>query len=126
MCIRDRAYFEYDSKKSYGIAKSHLRFSKSPIRSTYLIKAADFLACHSQSYITKYDMIHEIKDGGTFLLNTSWDAAELELHLPGDVKKYIADHNVQFYTGLLYTSSNSAARWRKLVAVLRRRGQRFI
>ena len=93
-----QAYFEYDSKKSYGITKSHLRFSKSPIRSTYLIKAADFLACHSQSYITKYDMIHEIKDGGTFLLNTSWDAAELENHLPGDVKKYIADHNVQFYT----------------------------
>ena len=93
-----QAYFEYDSKKSYGITKSHLRFSKSPIRSTYLIKAADFLACHSQSYITKYDMIHEIKDGGTFLLNTSWDAAELEIHLPGDVKKYIADHNVQFYT----------------------------
>ncbi len=67
-----QAYFEYDSKKSYGITKSHLRFSKSPIRSTYLIKAADFLACHSQSYITRYDMIHEIKDGGTFLLNTSW------------------------------------------------------
>lgn len=93
-----QAYFEYDSKKSYGITKSHLRFSRSPIRSTYLIKAADFLACHSQSYISKYDMIHEIKDGGTFLLNTSWDAAELELHLPGDVKKYIADHKVQFYT----------------------------
>ena len=93
-----QAYFEYDSKKSYGITKSHLRFSKSPIRSTSLIKAADFLACHSQSYITRYDMIHEIKDGGTFLLNTSWNQAELEEHLPGDVKKYIADHNVQFYT----------------------------
>ena len=93
-----QAYFEYDSKKSYGITKSHLRFSKSPIRSTYLIKAADFLACHSQSYITRYDMIHEIKDGGTFLLNTSWNQEELEEHLPGDVKKYIADHNVQFYT----------------------------
>lgn len=93
-----QAYFEYDSKKSYGITKSHLRFSKSPIRSTYLIKAADFLACHSQSYITKYDMIHEIKDGGTFLLNTSWSGKELEKNLPGDVKKYIADHNVQFYT----------------------------
>ena len=72
-----QAYFEYDSKKSYGITKSHLRFSKSPIRSTYLIKAADFLACHSQSYITRYDMIHEIKDGGTFLLNTSWTEEEL-------------------------------------------------
>ena len=92
-----QAYFEYDSKKSYGITKSHLRFSKDPIRSTYLIKAADFLACHSQSYITRYDMIHEIKDGGTFLLNTSWSEAELDKELPGDVKKYIADHNVQFY-----------------------------
>ena len=92
-----QAYFEYDSKKSYGITKSHLRFSKEPIRSTYLIKAADFLACHSQSYIDRYDMIHEIKDGGTFLLNTSWSEAELEEKLPGNVKKYIADHNVQFY-----------------------------
>ncbi|MEY8260307.1 pyruvate:ferredoxin (flavodoxin) oxidoreductase [Oscillospiraceae bacterium 50-60] len=92
-----QAYFEYDSKKSYGITKSHLRFSKDPIRSTYLIKAADFLACHAQSYITRYDMIHEIKDGGTFLLNTSWSEAELDSKLPGDVKKYIADHHVQFY-----------------------------
>ena len=92
-----QAYFEYDSKKSYGITKSHLRFSRKPIRSTYLIKAADFLACHSQSYIHRYDMIHEIKDGGTFLLNTSWTEAELERNLPGDVKRYIARHNVQFY-----------------------------
>ena len=92
-----QAYFEYDSKKSYGITKSHLRFSKSPIRSTYLIKAADFLACHAQSYITRYDMIHEIKDGGTFLLNTSWTEDELAEKLPGDVKRYIARHNVQFY-----------------------------
>ena len=92
-----QAYFEYDSKKSYGITKSHLRFSREPIRSTYLIKAADFLACHSQSYIHRYDMIHEIKDGGTFLLNTSWTEAELERNLPGDVKRYIARHNVQFY-----------------------------
>ena len=93
-----QAYFEYDSKKSYGITKSHLRFSKNPIRSTYLIKAADFLACHAQSYITKYDMIHEIKDGGVFLLNTAWSGEELEKNLPGNVKKYIANHNVQFYT----------------------------
>ncbi|MEA4942678.1 MAG: pyruvate:ferredoxin (flavodoxin) oxidoreductase [Oscillibacter sp.] len=92
-----QAYFEYDSKKSYGITKSHLRFSKNPIRSTYLIKAADFLACHAQSYITSYDMIHEIKDGGTFLLNTAWTEAELNEKLPGDVKNYIANHNVQFY-----------------------------
>lgn len=93
-----QAYFEYDSKKSYGITKSHLRFSKQPIRSTYLIKAADFLACHAQSYITRYDMLHELKDGGVFLLNTSWTAAELERNLPGDVKKYIAEHQIQFYT----------------------------
>ena len=101
-----QAYFEYDSKKSYGITKSHLRFSKEPIRSTYLIKAADFLACHAQSYISRYDMIHEIKDGGTFLLNNYWRGAELEKNLPGDVKKYIADHNVQFYT----VDANSIAR----------------
>ncbi|WP_312940256.1 pyruvate:ferredoxin (flavodoxin) oxidoreductase [Oscillibacter sp.] len=92
-----QAYFEYDSKKSYGITKSHLRFSKDPIRSTYLIKAADFLACHSQSYINNYDMIHEVKDGGTFLLNTAWTEEELSEKLPGDVKNYIANHNVQFY-----------------------------
>ena len=92
-----QAYFEYDSKKSYGITKSHLRFSHIPIRSTYLITAADFLACHSQSYINRYDMIHEIKDGGTFLLNTSWTEAELEEKLPADVKRHIAEHNVQFY-----------------------------
>ncbi|WP_312611302.1 pyruvate:ferredoxin (flavodoxin) oxidoreductase [Oscillibacter sp.] len=92
-----QAYFEYDSKKSYGITKSHLRFSKDPIRSTYLIKAADFLACHAQSYINSYDMIHEVKDGGTFLLNTAWTEEELGEKLPGDVKNYIANHDVQFY-----------------------------
>ena len=93
-----QAYFEYDTKKSYGITKSHLRFSKTPIHSTYLIKAADFLACHVQSYIDRYDMIHEVKDGGTFLLNTSWNEAELSEKLPGGVKKYIAEHHVKFYT----------------------------
>ena len=92
-----QAYFEYDAKKSYGITKSHLRFSKEPIRSTYLITAADFLACHEQSYINRYDLIHEVKDGGTFLLNCSWSEEELSEKLPGDVKKYIADHNVNFY-----------------------------
>ena len=92
-----QAYFEYDARKSYGITKSHLRFSRSPIRSTYLIRSADFLACHSQSYIDRYDMIHEVKDGGTFLLNTSWTEAELEEKLPADVKRHIAQHNVQFY-----------------------------
>ncbi len=92
-----QAYFEYDTKKSYGITKSHLRFSKTPIHSTYLIKAADFLACHVQSYIGRYDMIHEVKDGGTFLLNCAWSEQELSEKLPGDVKKYIAGHDVHFY-----------------------------
>ncbi len=92
-----QAYFEYDTKKSYGITKSHLRFSKSPIHSTYLIKAADFLACHVQSYISRYDMIHEVKDGGIFLLNTAWAEDQLGEKLPGDVKKYIADHKIRFY-----------------------------
>lgn len=92
-----QAYFEYDSKKSYGITISNLRFSKSPIRSTYLIKAADFLACHAQTYISRYDMIHELKPNGTFLLNTSWTEDELDEKIPGDVKKYIADNNIQFY-----------------------------
>ena len=93
-----QAYFEYDSKKSYGITKSHLRFSKSPIRSTYLIKAADFLACHSQSYITRYDMIHEIKDGGTFLINCQWSDEELDKHMPAVAKRYIAEHHINVYT----------------------------
>ena len=92
-----QAYFEYDTKKSYGITKSHLRFSKDPIRSTYLITAADFLACHAESYIYRYDMIHEVKDGGTFLLNCTWKPEELDEKLPAAVKKYIADHNVNFY-----------------------------
>ncbi|MBZ9626013.1 pyruvate:ferredoxin (flavodoxin) oxidoreductase [Clostridium sp. FP2] len=92
-----QAYFEYDTKKSYGITKSHLRFSKNPIRSTYLVKAADLLACHNETYLDKYDMIHEIKDGGTFLLNCSWKEEELTDRLPLNVKKYIADHNINFY-----------------------------
>ena len=67
-----QAYFEYDSKKSFGVTKSHLRLSKKPIRSTYYVKRADFVACHNQSYVLQYDMVQEVKPGGTFLLNTSW------------------------------------------------------
>ncbi len=93
-----QAYFDYDSKKSGGVTMSHLRFGHSPIKSTYLIKSADFVACHNPSYITKYNMVQEVVDGGTFLLNCPWDAAALEEHLPGQVKKYIADHNINFYT----------------------------
>ncbi len=93
-----QAYFSYDSKKSGGVTVSHLRFGKTPIKSTYLINQADFVACHNESYITKYDMVSDVKPGGTFLLNCQWDAKELEEKLPGQVKKYIAKNNIKFYT----------------------------
>ncbi len=93
-----QAYFDYDSKKSGGITMSHLRFGKKPIKSTYLIRKADFVACHNPAYVRKYNMVQELVDGGTFLLNCSWDLAGLEENLPGQVKKYIADHNINFYT----------------------------
>ena len=93
-----QAYFDYDSKKSGGVTMSHLRFGKSPIKSTYLIKQANFVACHNPSYVNKYNMVQELVDGGTFLLNCPWDMEGLEKHLPGQVKAYIADHNIKFYT----------------------------
>ena len=92
-----QAYFEYDTKKSFGITKSHLRFSKSPIRATYLVKSADFIACHNQSYLGKYDMIHELKKGGTFLLNTEWSVEQLDEMLPAKVKRYLAENEIHFY-----------------------------
>ncbi len=76
---------------------SHLRFGKSPIKSTYLIKQANFVACHNPSYINKYNMVQELVDGGTFLLNCPWDAEGLEKHLPGQVKSFIANHGIKFY-----------------------------
>jgi pyruvate-ferredoxin/flavodoxin oxidoreductase len=93
-----QAYFDYDSKKSGGITVSHLRFGKSPITSTYLIKKADFVACHNPSYVTKYDMVSDVKPGGVFLLNCGWTVEEMEQHLPGQMKRYIAENNIQFYT----------------------------
>ena len=93
-----QAYFDYDSKKSGGITMSHLRFGKKPIKSTYLIRKANFVACHNPAYIRKYNMVQELVDGGTFLLNCTWSDAELEEHLPGQVKKYIHDHKINFYT----------------------------
>ncbi|MEG1384813.1 MAG: pyruvate:ferredoxin (flavodoxin) oxidoreductase, partial [Oscillospiraceae bacterium] len=92
-----QAYFAYDSKKSGGVTISHLRFGKTPIRSTYLIDKADFVACHNPAYIGKYNMIQDLKDGGTFLLNCAWDMAALEEHLPAKDKKYIAEHNISLY-----------------------------
>ena len=93
-----QAYFDYDSKKSGGVTMSHLRFGKSPIKSTYLIHQANFVACHNPSYVDKYNMVQELVDGGTFLLNCPWDMEGLENHLPGQVKAYIANHNIKFYT----------------------------
>ena len=93
-----QAYFQYDSKKSGGVTISHLRFGDLPIKSTYYIKQADFVACHNSAYLKKYDMVEDVKPGGTFLLNCVWNDEELEDHLPGKVKRYIAKNNVQFYT----------------------------
>ena len=93
-----QAYFDYDSKKSGGVTMSHLRFGHKKIKSTYLIRQANFVACHNPAYVRKYNMVQELVDGGTFLLNCAWNAEELEKHLPGQMKKFIADHNIQFYT----------------------------
>ena len=92
-----QAYFDYDSKKSGGVTISHLRFGKDPIKSTYLISKANFVACHNPSYVRKYNMVQDLKDGGTFLLNCPWDMEEIEKHLPGQAKRYMAEHNIKFY-----------------------------
>ncbi|NBH18716.1 pyruvate:ferredoxin (flavodoxin) oxidoreductase [Clostridiaceae bacterium] len=93
-----QAYFDYDSKKSGGVTMSHLRFGHKKIKSTYLIRQANFVACHNPAYVRKYNMVQELVDGGTFLLNCPWNAEELDKHLPGQMKKFIADHNINFYT----------------------------
>ncbi len=93
-----QAYFEYDAKKSGGVTKSHLRASAEPIRSAYLITQADFVACHNSTYVEKYDILSEVKVGGTFLLNCGWSTRELEEHLPAAVKREIAQKSIHFYT----------------------------
>jgi len=92
-----QAYFVYDSKKSGGITQSHLRFSKEPIRSTYLVNRAGFVACHQASYLTRYDILKDLAYGGTFLLNCRWTQEEMEAHLPAHVKKTLADKKANFY-----------------------------
>ena len=92
-----QAYFEYDTKKSFGITKSHLRFGRHPISSTYYVSRADFVACHNQTYLTKYDIISELKPHGSFLLNCEWKEDELEQHIPGDILRYIAENDIHFY-----------------------------
>ncbi|MFQ8601600.1 MAG: pyruvate:ferredoxin (flavodoxin) oxidoreductase [Anaerovoracaceae bacterium] len=92
-----QAYFQYDSKKSGGITISHLRFGDEEIKSSYYVRQADFVACHNPSYLEKYKMAEELKSGGTFLLNCSWNDEQLEEKLPANVRKYIAENNINFY-----------------------------
>ena len=92
-----QAYFEYDAKKSFGVTKSHLRFGRKPVESSYYVKHADFIACHNQSYIGQYDIVSELKDGGIFLLNCSHSGAELEEWLSADVKRTLAQKHARFY-----------------------------
>jgi pyruvate-ferredoxin/flavodoxin oxidoreductase len=93
-----QGYFAYDSKKSGGVTISHLRFGKNPIRSTYLVDESDYVACHNQSYVNQYDLLKGLKKGGTFVLNCKWNDEELEANLPGNMKKYIAQNEIKFYT----------------------------
>lgn len=93
-----QGYFAYDSKKSGGLTVSHLRFGKTPIKSTYYISKADFVACHNPSYVDKYDIVDDLKEGGSFLLNCPWDTEELSERLPGKTKKILAERHINFYT----------------------------
>ena len=93
-----QAYFQYDSKKTGGVTISHLRFGDSPIRSPYYVNKADFVACHNPAYLGKYDMVHDIKPGGIFLLNCGWSMEELERRFTGDGKAYLAKNNIHLYT----------------------------
>ena len=93
-----QAYFQYDSKKTSGITISHLRFGDNPIKSPYYINKADFVACHNSAYLKKYDMISDVKPGGTFLLDCAWSVDELDANLPAKVKGYIANNNIKFIT----------------------------
>ena len=92
-----QAYFAYDSKKSGGLTVSHLRFGKTPIQSPYQIDAADFTACHNPAYVTQYDMLSTLKDGGTFLLNCQWSDEELDANLPASMKQQLAKKHIKFY-----------------------------
>ena len=92
-----QAYFDYDSKKSGGVTMSHLRFGKKPIKSTYLLDEADYIACHKPAYLHQYDVLEGLKKGGTFLLNCVWSPEELDEKLPANVKRYLAENDINFY-----------------------------
>jgi pyruvate-ferredoxin/flavodoxin oxidoreductase len=93
-----QGYFAYDSKKSGGVTISHLRFGDKPIKSSYFIKKADFVACHNPSYMDKYDIVSDLKPNGTFLINTNWDEKEFAEKIPSEAKKYLADNNIKVYS----------------------------
>lgn len=93
-----QGYFDYDSKKSGGITCSHLRFGKKPIKSPYLVSNSDFVSCSTESYVHQYDLLKGLRKGGTFLLNTVWDDAEIDRQLPASMKRYMAENDIQFYT----------------------------
>ena len=93
-----QGYFHYDSKKSGGLTVSHLRFGDTPIRSTYLIEHADFVACHTPAYLHTYDLLKGLKKGGTFLLNTTWSQEQILNNLPKKMKRYLAENEIRFYT----------------------------
>ena len=96
--MKFQAYFQYDSRKSGGVTISHLRFGNSPIKSTYYVNKADFVACHVPAYLEKFDLVQDIKPGGVFLANCAWDVDEFTARLPAAAKKYIADNNIRLYT----------------------------
>ena len=112
-----QGYFSYDSKKSGGLTVSHLRFGPNPIQSSYLIEEADFLACHNQSYITRYDVLSNVKEGGTFLLNSNWSVEQMEHELPAVVKQQIAKKKLKFYNidGLAIAKAAGAAKSTNMV-----------
>ena len=112
-----QGYFSYDSKKSGGLTVSHLRFGPNPIQSSYLIEEADFLACHNQSYITRYDVLAKVKEGGTFLLNSNWSVEQMEEELPAVVKQQIAKKKLKFYNidGLAIAKAAGAAKSTNMV-----------
>ncbi len=95
--LKIQAYFSYDSKKSGGTTVSHLRFGHQPIRSSYLVYNADYIACHNQSFVHQYDLLRGLKNNGTFVLNCNWEPEELKEHLPADIRRYLAKNNIQFY-----------------------------
>ena len=92
-----QGYFSYDSKKSGGVTISDLRFGRKPVKSTYLVYSAEYVACHNQAYLEQYDMLKDLKPGGIFVLNTIWSKTELEDRLPGAVKRALAEKNIRFY-----------------------------